>query len=268
MNMKDKIEPIKKKFEQLKRKHRFKKENDKRKQEAQLTKDLVDCAGDLGLCRSNYERSIRQQSEQIRQGMAEGYPVTVQKNLLMDAAVGYMLVCDALFVIRSVASYDSIVQAYDLLDAATRTITGEKAPLFSGIGKGKKKPVREEYDFINADETVEAKKKIVTTGGFMEMLIETGNIDKCISTFQEQGSVNTTPQGLAVPLEPQLEESNRSAGFSDEDRKLLAEMKKSTGWNISTPFVSTSDIGTNTQTPSMEGQDGNDPVKKTGGGEQ
>ena len=232
MGIKETIEAAKKKMEQIKKNHHFKKENDRRKQEAQLTKELMDCAGDLGVCLSNYERAIRRQSEEIREGMAKGYPITIQKNLLLDAAVGYLVVKEALFVIRSVATYDSIVDAYALLDMAAKTITGEKVKK----PKKKKHPTREEYAFLNSIETMENKMKIVNSGGFMDMLIATGDIEKCMEAAREQGGVEPQQCEPAMPLEPQLEDSSPASSLSPEDMKYLKMMQTSNAWSDSQSF--------------------------------
>lgn len=255
--VKEKVEAVKKKIEQIKRSYHFKKENDRRKHEAQLTKDLMDCAGDLAVCRSNYERAIRLQSEEIREGMAKGYPVTVQKNLIMDAAVGYMLVNEALFVIQSVASYDSIVDAYALLDMAAKTIAGEKVKM----PKAKKNPTREEYAFLNSVESVEEKKKIVTSGGFMEMLIATGDINKCIEAAREQSGPAAEPYGNIAPPAQQPEESTQSSGLSEDDLKILHEMQRSSGWSRNQSFAGTGDM--NPAAPYQTAD--SDPEDNTGG---
>ena len=261
MNIKETIESAKKKIEEIKKKHRFKSENDRRKREAQLTEELMICAGDLGVCRSTYERAVRRQSEEIREGMADGYPVTVQKNLLMDAAVGYMMVKEALFVIQSVATYDSIVDAYALLDMAAKTITGEKIKR----PKKSKRPNREEYAFLNSFETVEAKKKIVTSGGFMDRLIATGDIEKCIASAWEQSGEGTVSYETAVPLESQQEENVQPVSLSVEDMKILKEMQRSADWSKRQSFQGVDKVSADISSPAVSAD--NYSENQTGGDE-
>lgn len=262
MSMKDAIESVKKKIEKIKRNHQFSRANRKRDWEAKLTKELMDCAGDLGVCRGQYEIAIRRQSEEIREGLAKGYPVAIQKNLLMNAAVGYLVVKDALFVIRSVSTYDSIENAYALLDMATKTITGEKVKK-PKIGKH---PTREEYAFINSFETLEAKEKIVNSNGFMEMLIATGNIEKCMAAAQEKIGTEPEQYETVVPLEPQLEKNDTPTDLSPEEMKTLKMMQQSSNWSNRQSF-SMPIIGTDTQPPAAEASAENNSENKTGGTE-
>lgn len=245
MDLKETIELTKRKIEQIKRNYRFKSENNRRKLEAKLTEDLVSCAGDLGVCKSSYERAVRRQSQEIREGMQKGYPVAVQKTLLMDAAIGYMLVEDALFVLQSVATYDSITDAYALLDMAAKTITGEKVKQ----PKKSKRPSREEYAFLNSFETVQAKKKIVSSKGFMDMLISTGDIHKCIAAAREQNIEESASYDNVVPLEPQLEENMPSISLSPEDMKLLTQMQRSSNWSSSPSVNAPGAVGTDDSQP-------------------
>ncbi len=261
MNIKEMISSAKKKIEQIKKNYHFKSENERRKKEAQLTEELMICAGDLGVCRSTYERAVRRQSEEIREGMANGYPVTVQKNLLMDAAVGYMIVKEALFVIQSVATYDSIVDAYALLDMAAKTITGEKMKR----PKKSKRPSREEYAFLNSFETVEAKKRIVTSSGFMDMLIATGDIEKCIEAARENGGTESVSYETSVPSELQQTENVQPVSLSAEEMKILTEMQRSAEWSKRQTSNGMGNVSTNT--PSSAASAENASENKTGGNE-
>ena len=264
MSMKDAIESVKKKVAQIKRNHQFSRDNKKRQWDAHLTKELMDCAGDLGVCRGKYEMAIRRQSEEIREGLAKGYPVAVQKNLLMNAAVGYMVVKDALFVIRSVSTYDSIENAYALLDMATKTITGEKVKK----PKLRRHPTREDYAFLNSFETLEAKEKIVNSNGFMEMLIATGDIEKCMAAAREQGGVEPQQCEPAMPLEPQLENNDTPTDLSPEDMKTLKMMQQSNSWSSRQSFSMPMPIGgTETPPPAAETPAENNSENKTGGTE-
>lgn len=186
MAVNDRIEIVKKKLQNMKKKYEYNKANKEREHRAQLTVDLMDCAGDLGVCKSEYVWIIRDQSAVVREGIKSGFNVEQQKLQLLDAAVGYMLVNETMYVLKSITSYDELSRAFDLLDVATKKITGEKAVKFSMFGS--KKPKRSEYGYLNSSDTIEEKKNIVT--GFLDDLIETGDIEKCIAESHKQKNMN------------------------------------------------------------------------------
>lgn len=181
MSAADKLNQVKKKMEAIKKDHRYKKANKDRAIQAELTYEITKCAGDLGVCQKDFKYTIEEQSYFIRKGQAEGYDTSVQEMQLEDATIGYMLVKDALFALRSVYSYDSVGHAYDLLDAATMKITGEKA--FPFFDKSSKKPKREEYGFLNSQEAYEQKRAMYSS--FKDKLILTGDIEECIEEAKQ-----------------------------------------------------------------------------------
>ncbi len=227
MSVNDKINQVKDKLDKLKRDHRFKKANKERAIEAELTYDIVKCAGDLGACKKEFFYTIKDQSEFIRKGRAESYNTAIQETQLRDAAIGYMLVKDALFALQSITSYDSVTHAYDLLDAATKKITGEKVFPFFKDSK-KKKPKRDEYGFINSAEAVEAKAGIVDS--FFERLIETGDIDLCIKEAQEKSASNPFTDG-----EVRLPNLGTDVSIGSEHSDTIKEMRRSALYNTAPP---------------------------------
>ena len=233
MELMNKIDKVKGKLNDLIRKYKFKKANKERKHQAELTLDMVNCAGDLGACKKEYEWIIRDQSRMILQGRRDGYDSHVQESQLLDAAVGYMLVNEALYVLQSVASYDGIVRAYDLLDAATKKITGEKTFPFSG--RSKKKPERAEYEFINSAKTVQEKKEMAAD--FLEELILTGNIDKCIEEARKKKAsgqfMHTSSADIASDLDADI--SGSGISLSEDQMKILQELKNNSRMGMDSP---------------------------------
>ena len=199
MSVKEKLNDIKKKLAAMKKKSDYKKANKERAKQAQLTVDLANCAGDLGICKKEYEWSVRDLSRLIQQGIMNGNNVEFQKEQLIDAAVGYILVDEAMYVLQSVGTYDSLTRAYDLLDAATMSITGEKAIKFPSFSGGK--PKRKEFDYLNSSDLIEEKKGFVSE--FLDDLIESGDIQATITEARkkknERPSMGSNAQEMPDP---------------------------------------------------------------------
>ena len=231
MSVSDKLHNVKKKLDNIKKNHRYRKSNKDRAVQAEITYEIAKCAGDLGACLKDFKYTIEEQSEFVRKGRAESYPTQVQEGQLRDAAIGYMLVKDALFVLKSVSSYDSVENAYILLDAATGKITGEKVfPFFSGS----KKPKREEYAFLNSQEAYQKKQEMYDC--FVEKLIDTGDIEACIA------EANTSMKNAAksafsenFPHDMSVEQLQEAAKYIPQDidiqnrKALLTSAKFDTG---------------------------------------
>ncbi|MCD7757452.1 MAG: hypothetical protein LUH45_04700, partial [Clostridiales bacterium] len=97
--------------------------------------------------------------------------------ILWDAALGYMLVKDAIFALGTVPEYDSIAHAYELLEAATRQITNRGSNPFrlTGWNPGKE---RDEYGYLSAESTLKEKEEVLD--GFFDELKQTGDIEACL----------------------------------------------------------------------------------------
>ena len=230
MSGNDKLHAAKKKLEAIKKNHRYRKANKDRAVMAEITYEIAKCAGDLGACLKDFKYTIEEQSFAVRKGRAECYPTQIQEGQLRDAAIGYMLVKDALFVLKSVSSYDSVENAYILLDAATGKITGERVfPFFSGS----KKPKREEYAFLNSQEAYQKKQEMYDS--FVEKLIDTGDIEACIEEANTNMR-NAVKSALSdnFPHDMSVEQLQEAAKYIPQDidlqnrKELLANAKHNT----------------------------------------
>lgn len=233
MEIMNKIDKVKGKLNDLIKKHKYKKANKERRHEAELTLDVVNCAGDLGACKKEYEWIIRDQSRMILKGRQDGYDVRVQEAQLLDASVGYLLVNEALFVLQSVATYDGIVRAYELLDTATKKITGEKTFPFSGHKR--KNPERSEYEFLNSEQMMQEKRAMATD--FQEELIATGNIDKCIEEARKKKIAEQ--HAKVVPsydmTQMSVEMQGTGVKLSEDDMKLFRQRANNTVTGMDSP---------------------------------
>lgn len=176
-NISEMLEDTKSSIKQLEKKHKFKKANQDRQAAAALQYDLGQCRGKLESCRKQFSRTIRTQSMNIADGRAAGIDTVLQEQILWDAAIGYLLVRDAIYVLQSVTSYDSVAHAYDLLDAAMKQIAGKQGGLskFPKIGGSKE---RSAYGYVTSAAAV--KQKELFLDSFFEDLKENGDIEACL----------------------------------------------------------------------------------------
>ena len=161
-----------------------------RKGHIDLLDDMSKCRGKLGVSRTKFLLCIQEQSKAIREGMKEGFDTHVQEKTLKEAAIGYLLVRDAIFALESVNSYDSVEHANELLAEAIGVMTGKQRPrdrLFFG---GQRK--RDAYGFINSSAALREKDDMVESF-FMELKM-TGDIDQCIEAYnnRRKSDVNVT----------------------------------------------------------------------------
>lgn len=182
MGVTDILNKAKKEIERIKKDRRYKKANNDRAAQAALTLEVTKCAGELGAGKSDLQHTIKTQCQNIRKGRKEGFDTTIQEKQLLDAAVGYMLIKDAQFAVQSISTYDSVENAYYMLDHATNALAGERAPLFGG-GKPKH-PKRSEYAEMNSDQQIQ--NKLTFAKSFMEELVYSGDIERCISEARER----------------------------------------------------------------------------------
>lgn len=176
MSITDSLAAAKESLDEFKRKRRYKKANLQRAEAAQLQADLARCRGKLEACRSDFGRTIRTQAANIRKGQQEGMDTLLQEQTLWDAAVGYMLVRDALYAIQTVTSYDSVDHAYEMLEQATRQMMNKPESFLSKLGS---KKTRDEYGYITSEASRKEKEQMLEL--FFEQLKLTGDIEECIN---------------------------------------------------------------------------------------
>lgn len=166
---------------QLEKKHKFKKANKDRQETAALQYDLGQCRGKLENCKKQFSRTIRTQSINIADGRAAGIDTVLQEQILWDAAIGYLLVRDAIYALQSITSYDSVAHAYELLDAAMKQMAGKQGGLskFLRIGTTKE---RNAYGFVTSSAAVKQKEAFLNT--FFEDLKENGDIEACLDSAE------------------------------------------------------------------------------------
>jgi hypothetical protein len=177
MALMDSLEAAKDSLNEFKRKRRFKKANKQREEAAALQSDLVKCRGKLESCRAEFARTVRTQAANIRKGQSEGMDTLLQEQILWDAAVGYLLVRDAIYSIQTLNNYDSVDHAYSMLEQATKQMMNKRNHMNTMKLVGNKK--RDEYGYITSDSSRKEKEQMLEL--FFEKLKRTGDIEACVN---------------------------------------------------------------------------------------
>ena len=203
MSITDTLDDVKASVKELMRKHRFKKANMERKEVAELQSSLAKCRGKLEMCRKDCARSIRTQSKNIAEGQRTGMETIIHEQMMWDAAIGYMLINDAIFALKSISTYDSIAHAYEMLETATKQISGKKSGLDSVVHIGSTKE-RNAYGYITSAAAVKEKEELLNS--FFEQLKATGDIEACLAAARNPAAYQaelrgayTDSSGLTAP---------------------------------------------------------------------
>lgn len=158
---------------ELVRNRRFKKANLSRQEAIDLQVSLAKCRGELELCLKDFDRTVVDQCRYIKEGLRLGADTAIQEQMLWDAAIGYMLVRESIYALKTISSHDSISHAYEMLDAATDHMIGKKT-IFPPF-RSKKRNI---YGYVTSNAAVEEKSNLLET--FFDKLKLTGDIEACL----------------------------------------------------------------------------------------
>lgn len=205
------LEDAKASVKQMEKKHNFKKANKDREAAVQLQYDLGLCRAKLERCKKQFDQTIREQSRHIEKGRSEGLDVLVQEQILWDAALGYLLVRDAIFALQSVNNYDTVEHAYELLNAAVRQMTGKREKKRNwGFMRDKE---RDSYGYLTSAATL--KEKETKLDGFFEELKKTGDIEACLAAARNPNDVRGDREQMASTTA-----TTSTSGESDFDQTM------------------------------------------------
>jgi hypothetical protein len=216
MAISDILEDAKAYLEQLKKKYKFKKANLQREEQAELQASLAKCRGKLEICKNDFNRTIGTQSRNIADGLRIGADTRIQEKMLWDAAVGYMLVRDAIYALKTINSFDSVSHAYDMLDAAAKQMSGKKSK-FPSFGPSKE---RNSYGYITSATAVKEKETLLES--FFDRLKVTGDIEECLGLVRNNGAV--TEDGLSEIDEMMRQIKSRGSGSSTPREEFPLDM--------------------------------------------
>lgn len=174
----NKIEEAKKALEELKRNRKFKKANAARAEAAELQVQLATCRGKLEVCKNDFNRTIRHEAKSIAEGVQMGADTVIQEQTMWDAAIGYMMVRDAIYSLKSISTFDSVNHAYDMLETAVDLMADRKHSS-SSIPKIVGRRGRNVYGYITSNTALQQKQEILDS--FFEELKRSGNIEECLA---------------------------------------------------------------------------------------
>lgn len=181
MGLNEVYENAKDALSELKRSREFKKANKERQKSAELLSALMKCRGRLETSKTDFNRVIKTQYRHIRTGKAEGMNTDLQEDTMWDAAIGYLMVRDAIYSLESINTYDSVDHAYEMLDEAVKVMTGKGKPTKKLYLGGQQR--RKDYDFLNSGAALKEKEDLLDT--FFAELVETGDIEACLEAAKD-----------------------------------------------------------------------------------
>lgn len=185
MAITDVLNDVKGKLNEIKRQYKFKKSRMAREDAVKLQVVLADCRGKLEICKKDFNRSINDQSRNIKKGIEIDTDTSIQEQILWDAAIGYMLVRDAIFALETINSYDSVSHAYEMLDAAMKQISRKK-PVFPKRMSIGSTAERNAYGYITSATALREKELLLE--GFFESLKVEGNIEAHLANARSASS--------------------------------------------------------------------------------
>lgn len=231
MSIQDSLNAAKAKLEAMMKDRRFKKANLKREEQIELMTAQAACRGKLELCQRDFDRIIREQSRYIREGQAIGADTLIQEQMLWDAAIGYMLVRDAIYSLRTINTHTSLSHAYEMLDLVTKTTSGKK----SGLPL---KTVRDRnvYGYVTSAAAYQEKSELLDT--FFEELKVTGKIEDCLNHLQRPGSReaalrNAYANGSPLPDQPSVASDGDENSAMARLRGLNPQPEEETDFKLS-----------------------------------
>lgn len=176
-------------MKEISRNRKFKKANAARAEAAELQAELAKCRGKLEICKKDFNRTIKNQAAGVAEGVALGADTTIQEQTLWDAAIGYMIVKDAIFAMKSIATFDSVAHAYEMLDTAVDQIT-ERQRILPKLPKIGGRRGRNVYGYVTSNAALKQKQELLD--GFFEELKRTGDIEGCLATARHPAEIRAT----------------------------------------------------------------------------
>lgn len=177
MSLKMVIIKLQDRLELAMKNYRYKSANKDRDAKVKERMEYMDCAGKLNQSLALFKSTIYKQALHIQEGEFYGRDTKVQEDELWAAALGYMLVQEAQYHLKSVYNLDTIGYAYDLLKGVEKYLDGGRIsfPKVLGVTKSKE---RTKAGFIIPERVIRDKSELL--GSFFEDLKQTGDIEGCL----------------------------------------------------------------------------------------
>ena len=170
-----------------------------RNKQVNETLELMECAGELAVCENELKKIIRIQSRAVREAREEIFDESMQLKTVKEAAIGFMLIRDARFAVKTMNSRDSFQIAHDMLESAAYTIQGDSDSAKRVLTRQAKK--HKGYEHLYSDDAYKKKNDILEE--ILEGLIETGDIELCLKKrndrIRKERQNKTSPSSPSSP---------------------------------------------------------------------
>lgn len=193
MSIATKLEDARNALREFSRQRQFKKANAARAEAAELQAALAKCRGKLEICKKDFNRVIKTQSRYIAEGRQIGADTTIQEQMLWDAAIGYMMVKEAIYALRSISTFDSVSHAYEMMGTAV-DLMSERQRILPKLQLRSNKE-RNIYGYITSNTALKEKQEILD--GFFEDLKLNGDIEACLSMARHPNEISADRRGKA-----------------------------------------------------------------------
>lgn len=182
-DIKNKASNVKYRIEKMMKDKQFKKEAKFFDWKCKYSMELNECAGELNLCRQMFSMIAFSAAKDIKQGEDEFRDTSLQEAELKNAFLGYLMMDDALYTLKSINDYDAITSAYESLDRAEKRIKGEKAK--KNLGTFFRKPDREGVKATLENEVLDEKREKIYSE-VKDELKATGNIEQTLLNYRQR----------------------------------------------------------------------------------
>lgn len=182
-------------LEEFLQKWKFKKANWERAKAADRQAASAKCYSELKRCKKDFDRMIQHQSRSIAEGISIGADTAIQTQILWDAAIGYMMVKDAIFALESINSFDSVSYAYETLGIVLDNMNERKSKL-PKIPKFVSRQERNSFGYLRSNEAMKRKEELLDS--FFDTLKRTGDIEACLDAAKTPVSIESERRTIYV----------------------------------------------------------------------
>lgn len=213
MAIQDSLNAARIKLEETMKDRRFRRANLTREEQIALDTAQAMCRGKLEVCQRDFSMIVREQSKNIREGQSIGADTQLQEQMLWDAAIGYMLVRDAIYSLKTIRTHNSLSHAYEMMDLASRHVSGKKSGLPLKTIRN-----RNIFGYVTSSAAYNEKSNLLDT--FFEDLKECGDIQKCLDDVQNARRQEASPRNTYTQERPQQHSDNSSSAAEDENDSM------------------------------------------------
>ena len=163
---------------------------------------------------------------------------SLQRNEIRNAFLGYLMMDDALYTLKSIDNYDSLTFAYEYLDMAEKRLKGEKAK--RNLHTLFRKPEREGVKSVLENEELD-EKRLKIYSETEEELINTGNIETTLKHYRERKKEEKKNGKIIAKNNSQKESPTVAVPDknyeSEEERRKRVENENSRSFNTAPPEI-------------------------------